>query len=472
MQLQGGRLLPNSPEIEEAVLSAMLSDRELAEEILGLIRDEETFYQEKSQKIYLAAQNLAKSGRGIDSLTITEEMAKLGTLDGIGGIFTLAELAGKWDYSRNVADRCRILIEKWVLRETITQCFNVANKALEADADAFTIVEDLARVVDGVSFKNVSKEFQSLESQIFPTLQQIEEERKRKDGLNGISSGLSKIDDTLHGWKAPDLIILGARPAVGKTALALNFAYHASIEKPVAFFSYEMSNEQLIRRLFSIDTKVNYGEVVVPNRMGDANWKKLQEAGLDKRQIYLNDDRNVTTTQMQSMCRRLQKKKGLGLVIVDYLQLMPGEGKRGNREQEIAQISRSLKGLAKDLSVPVIALSQLSRDIEKSNREPLPSDLRESGAIEQDADIVAFLYGATEAEIKEDASKKSEVYLKIAKHRGGELKKLLFYKDLSIQSFFDYHQGVPNFSPMPDPQGYGKVKVSYDDIDDDELLPF
>lgn len=448
----------------------MMNDSELAEEILSLIQDEEIFYQEKHRMIFSAAHGLFRRNTSIDAFTLIRELEKMGTLESIGGAFEISQLMSKWDYSRNVADRCRILIEKWVLRETITQCFSIASDALEPDADSFQIVEDMSRAVDKISFQNVAKEFESLESQILPTLQKIEEERKRKDDLMGVPSGIQKIDDVIGGWKAPDLIILAARPSVGKTALALNFAYHCSAKEPVVFFSYEMDNEQLIRRLLSIDTKVHYGEVVVPMRMGESNWKKLQDVGLYDRKIYLNDDRSVTPTQMLAMCRRLKKKKGLGLVIVDYLQLMPEERRNGNREQQIAHISRSLKGLAKDLKVPVIALSQMSRGVEQTNREPQLSDLRESGAIEQDADIVTFLYGATESEIREDESKKSEVYLKIAKHRGGELKKLLFYKDLSIQSFFDYEGGTSPISPIAEPLDYGKVKVSYEDSDD--FLPF
>lgn len=436
---------PQNTDIEEAVLGAILLEREKMDDVTMIIDDPDVFYTNSNRQIYSAILSLRHSGQTVDMLTVTEELRRMGKLEAIGGPFLIANLVNSVVSSANVISHARILVEKWVLRETIKLCSSIMANSYNPDADPFAIVEEMNRGVEALSFKNISKEMVSLQNEMLPTLQKIEEQRKIENSVLGITSGLDKVDEIIHGWKSPDLIILAARPSVGKTALALNFAYHGSTEKPVAIFSYEMDNEQLVRRLLSIDTQVDYGEIQIPNRMGESNWKKLQLApGLGGRKIYMNDDRNIDTIQMMAICRRMQKSVGLGMIIVDYLQLMPEDRRNGNREQQISHISRSLKGIAKDLKVPVIALSQMSRSIEQSaKREPLLSDLRESGAIEQDADIVMFLYGASEDEIKNDVEKEREAYLKIAKHRGGKLKKLLLYKDLGIQTFMDQDYSLP-----------------------------
>lgn len=428
-----GKVPPQAPELEQAVLGALMIDRDALSSVVDILKYE-SFYSESHQIIYKAIVELFRSTRPIDMLTVTEELRKMGALEKIGGAFYVVELVQKVASSANIEYHARIIAQKHIQRSLIRVSTEIIRDAFEDTTDVFDLMDKAEQNLFSITETNLSRSFEGLNTLAPKLLKQIEELSKKADGLTGVPSGFTKLDRITAGWQPSDLIIMAARPAMGKTALTLSLAKNAAMDfnKPVAFFSLEMSSLQLVQRLISSEAEISQDRLRT-GQLENSEWQKLQAAieRMSKTPIFIDDTPAINIFELRAKCRRLKAQHNIQLIIIDYLQLMTGGGggdKRsmGNREQEISSISRGLKGLAKELNVPVIALSQLSRAVESrgGSKKPQLSDLRESGAIEQDADIVSFIYRPEYYNITEDEngnSTKGIAEVIIAKHRNGSL---------------------------------------------------
>jgi replicative DNA helicase len=438
----------------------------------------ECFYVEGHQRIYRSMQSLAQKSQPIDIFTVVEELKTRMELDVVGGAYYVTKLTNSVVSSANIETHARIILQKFIQRELIRISGEIIGDAYEDSTDVFDLLDDAESKLFEITNNHLRKNFDSIDTVLVKTIQRIEDLRHKQDQITGVPSGFPSLDKITYGWQPTDLIILAARPAVGKTAFALNLARNAALSatKPtsVAFFSLEMSSAQLVQRILSAEAEILM-EKIARGRLEEHEMKQLYKKGIDrlaKAPIFIDDTPALNIFELRAKCRRLKNKHNVGFIIIDYLQLMSGAGdnKNGNREQEISRISRDLKGLAKELQVPIIALSQLSRAVEsRKEGEKIPqlSDLRESGAIEQDADMVLFLYrpeyyGITANEMGEN--NKGETHVKIAKHRNGELNTIKLRALLHIQKFTEYGDddfggiGMPsggNWKPVQDNEGSG-----------------
>jgi replicative DNA helicase len=425
----------------------------------------ECFYLEGHQRIYRACQGLAQKSQPIDILTVVEELKTRQELEMVGGPYFVTKLTNAVVSSANIETHARIILQKFIQRELIRISGEIIGDAYEDSTDVFDLLDDAESKLFEITNNHLRKNFDSIDSVLVKAIQRIEDLRHKQDEITGVPSGFASLDKITYGWQNTDLIILAARPAVGKTAFALNLARNAALNAskptPVAFFSLEMSSAQLVQRILSAESEI-FMEKIARGRLEEHEMKQLYKKGIDrlaKAPIFIDDTPALNIFELRAKCRRLKNKHNIGFIIIDYLQLMSGGGdnKNGNREQEISQISRALKGLAKELQVPIIALSQLSRAVEsRKEGEKIPqlSDLRESGAIEQDADMVMFLYrpeyyGITANEMGE--SNKGETHVKIAKHRNGSLDTVKLRALLHIQKFTEY--GDDDFGGIGMPSG-------------------
>lgn len=482
-----GKVPPQNLEMEEAVLGAILLEKEKLSDVTEILPKPECFYLDAHQKIYAAVLDLLSEGSAIDMLTVTEKLIKTGELELIGGPYTLAKLTQSVVSSAHVVSHARVVMEKFIQRELIKVSSNILTSSYEEGADIFELLDQAETELFEISNNYLRNDYQDMGTILIETLKNIEEAKKNKEGLIGVPTGYNHLDHVTAGWQKTDLIILAARPSVGKTAFALNLAINAALdpEKPVgvALFSLEMSCDQLARRMLSMTTEVPLRSIS-RGQMDDSEFLQLTQRSdrLAKAKIFLDDQAGLNIFELRAKCRRLKDKHDIGIIIIDYLQLMQGPNmKGGNREQEISKISRELKGLAKDLEVPIIALSQLSRAVEQrgeKSKMPQLSDLRESGAIEQDADMVCFLYRPEYHGVDADENGESIpglTILNIAKHRNGSLEQLKFRADLSIQKFYELEDnalgnpfGGDSAGFMPPGGGFGNkgFKNDYDaDID-------
>lgn len=415
-----GKVPPQATDLEEAVLGACMLERETFEDVLSILPTEDCFYMDAHQKIYLAMKELFISGKVVDLLTITEELRKNTHLEIVGGAYYLTRLTMSVLSSAHAVDHSKIIMEKHIQRELIRMCGDIITQAYDDSTDAFELMDDLHAKYNKIT-ELVSVGADDSVGVIYRTvLENIELQRKNKSILTGVDTGLEELNAMTSGWQNGDLIIVGARPSKGKTALALNLALNAAIteivnKRPAGIFSLEMSNNQLLQRMASSVMKINF-EDIRTGRMTDEEFITLNE--------YVNyfaklpiriDDKTINLLQICAKARKWKKKYDVGIIIIDYLQLVKGEKSRnGNREQEISSISRTLKQLAKELELPVVLLSQLNRNVEsRKPPEPMLSDLRESGAIEQDADIVLFPWHDVSAEGVYSN------YITVAKNRNG-----------------------------------------------------
>jgi replicative DNA helicase len=470
-----GKVPPQAKELEEAVLGAIMLEKSAFDTVVEILKPE-CFYVEGHQRIYKAMQSLAQKSQPIDILTVVEELKMREELEIVGGPYYVTKLTNAVVSSANIETHSRIILQKFIQRELIRISGEIIGDAYEDSTDVFDLLDDAESKLFEITNSHLRKNFDSIDSVLVKTIQRIEDMRNKQDEISGVPSGFPTLDQITYGWQPTDLIILAARPAVGKTAFALNLARNAALNptKPtaVAFFSLEMSSAQLVQRILSAESEI-YMEKIARGRLEDHEMKQLYKKGIDrlaKAPIYIDDTPALNIFELRAKCRRLKNKHNLGFIIIDYLQLMSGGGdnKNGNREQEISQISRALKGLAKELQVPIIALSQLSRAVEsRKEGEKIPqlSDLRESGAIEQDADMVMFLYrpeyyGITANEMGE--SNKGETHVKIAKHRNGSLDTIKLRALLHIQKFTEY--GSDDFGGIGMPSG-GSWKPVQGDAD-------
>lgn len=463
-----GKVPPQAPELEEAVLGAIMLEKEKLAEVLEIIQSVECFYVDANQKIYAAIRRLFDKGSPVDLLTVTEELRKSNELEIVGGAYYLTRLTMSVVSSAHVEAHARIVMEKFIQRELIRISGNVIGDAYEDSTDVFDLLDKAESSLYEITDKHLRKNFKSLKDVLVATVHEIEENKNKKDDLTGVLSGYVPLDKLTSGWQKTDLIILAARPSVGKTAFALNLAMNAAMNSakpyPVAVFSLEMGAGQIVKRMLSAITEVPM-ESITRGRMEEHEFVQLTQRmnKLAKAPIYLDDQAALNIFELRAKARRLKQRHDIQLIIIDYLQLMQANtDKGGNREQEISKISRDLKALAKELDIPIIALSQLNRSVEsrKESKVPQLSDLRESGAIEQDADLVMFLYRPEYYGINNDEMGQpvaGETHIHVAKHRNGstDTVKVRFIKE--YQRFVDLEEGgfgnfSGGFTPGDNPQ--------------------
>lgn len=395
-------------------------------------------------------QSLAGKNSQIDLLTVVEELKFKEELDIVGGAFYVTRLTNAVVSSANIDAHSRIVLQKFIQRELIRISGEIIGDAYEDSIDVFDMLDDAESKLFGITNNHLRKNFDEIETVLVKTIKRIEDMRNRQEDITGVPTGFASLDRVTYGWQPTDLIVLAARPSVGKTAFALNLARNAALHPtkptPVGFFSLEMSSSQLVQRILSAESEI-WLEKIARGQLEEYEMKQLHDKGINrltKAPIFIDDTAALNIFELRAKCRRLKNKHNVGLIIIDYLQLMSGSGDRNaNREQEISRISRDLKGLAKELQIPIIALSQLSREVEKrkeGNKMPQLSDLRESGAIEQDADMVMFLYRPEYYDITANEfgeNNKGETHVKIAKHRNGSLELIKLKALLHIQKFIE-----------------------------------
>ena len=415
------KIPPHDIDAEQAVLGSMLTDREAVNAAIEVLK-EEAFYREDNRAIYQAIVNLYNKSEPIDIITLKDELESMGKFEQVGGFDYLASLPDKVPTTANVQKYIKIVEEKSILRNLI----KTANEIIELGYDPAEDVEDIMdgaekRIFDLMQSKN-QKGYTPIKDVLVESFTKLEELYNRKQHITGVPTGFAELDYKTAGLHGSELILIAARPAMGKTAFALNLATNAALRgnAPVAIFSLEMSKDQLVNRILCSEAMVDSNKVRT-GKLGEDDWVKLAGAigPLSEAEIYIEDTPGISVTEIRTKCRKLSIDKGIGLVVIDYLQLVQGSKRAGSREQEIAEISRSLKILAKEINVPVIALSQLSRAVEqRPDHRPMLSDLRESGSIEQDADIVMFLY--RDDYYNKESEKKDIAEVIIAKQRGGQ----------------------------------------------------
>lgn len=423
------RVPPQNIEAEQAVLGAMLIDKEAIAKATELLSADD-FYREAHRVIFSAMLELYNKNEAVDMVTVTEILKRDNKLEDIGGIAYITSLANVVLTAANVKYHADIVAEKSVLRQLVRVSTEIAAMGYEANDDVGTLLDTAESRILEISNRKKKNDFTAINDILMDSVQSIESLLQNKGGLTGLPAGFADLDKLTSGLHPSDFIILAARPSMGKTALALNIVQNVALRahkviggepRSVAFFSLEMSKEQLVNRMLCAEAGIDSQRLRV-GEMHDEDWTHLWDAcdTMSRAKIYIDDTAGITAMDMRSRARRLKAEHGLDLIVVDYLQLMQGSGKRnnsGDRQQEVSEISRSLKALARELDVPVLALSQLSRSVESRQvKRPMLSDLRESGSLEQDADIVAFLY--REDYYNPDTENK-HTELIIAKHRNG-----------------------------------------------------
>lgn len=397
LMTQMGKIPPQALDVEQAVLGALLLEKNALHRISDLLRPE-MFYDDRHKVVFESILRLFQTSAPIDILTVKDDLRKNGTLEQAGGAFFLAELTAKVASAANIEYHARVIAEKYILRELIRISDGVIRDAYDETTDVFDLLDKAEQSLFEVSETHLRRNYMGMPELVMKTLERLEELKGKGEGITGISSGFTELDKLTSGWQRTDLVIVAARPAMGKTAFTLTVARNAAVGRgvPVAFFSLEMAGVQLTQRLICSEAELD-AQKVRTGKLENYEWQQLisRVGGLSNAPIYIDDTPGISIMDLRAKCRRLKAEKGIQMVIIDYLQLMTGSSaKGGNREQEIAGISRSLKEIAKELDVCVIALSQLSRAVETrgGDKKPMLSDLRESGSIEQDADMVIALY--------------------------------------------------------------------------------
>ncbi len=466
-----GKLPPQARELEEAVLGALVLEKD-AYSVISDILKPESFYDPIHQLIFASIQGLALQQKPVDVLTVVEELKKRGDLEKVGGAIYIAELSEKVASTAHIEYHARIIAQKYIARQLISFSSDITQQAFDETID----IDDLMQETEGRLFEitqnNVKKDVIQINPVIKEALDNIQAAANRKDGMSGLGSGFKELDKMTSGWQKSDLVIIAARPAMGKTAYVLSMAKNMAVDSgiPVAVFSLEMSNVQLVNRLIVNVCQIR-GESIKSGKLAEDEWLRLDKYQklLYDAPIYVDDTPSLSVFELRTKARRLVREHGVGIIIIDYLQLMNASGMSfGSREQEVSTISRSLKGLAKELNIPIIALSQLNRGVENrqgnEGKRPQLADLRESGAIEQDADIVCFIHRPEYYKITEDEKGESTAGIAeiiIAKHRNGPtgIVKLKFdneyarFTDFSINAMRELtysskinNQAPPNFN--------------------------
>jgi replicative DNA helicase len=448
-----GKVPPQAVELEEAVLGALMLEKDALTNVIDILKVE-SFYKDSHKVIFQAILDLFTESQPIDLLTVTSQLRKNGALEIAGGAFYVTELTSKVASAANIEYHARIITEQSIKRELIKISGEIQKEAFEDTTDVFELLDKMEQSLFEISEKNIRKNYSDMRSIMREAIIELEARKNQKDGLTGVPSGFTALDRVTSGWQKSDLVIIAARPAMGKTAFVLSVLRNAAVDhnRPVAIFSLEMSSVQLVNRLISSEAELD-SEKIKKGSLADHEWAQLvhKTAKLSKAPLFVDDTPALSILELRAKCRKLKAQHDIQMVVVDYLQLMSGDSKNGgqggNREQEIASISRALKKIAKELAIPVIALSQLSRAVETrgGDKRPQLSDLRESGAIEQDADMVMFLYrpeyyGITQDEENNSTAGIGEVI--IAKHRNGSLDNVKLRFIGKYTKFMDLDSGV------------------------------
>lgn len=469
------KIQPQDKEIEDAVLGALMLERDAYAIVCDLLRPE-SFYDPGNQKIYAAINKLGVMQQPIDMLTVTQQLRADGALDDVGGPVRISELTSNVASAAHIEYHARIVAQKFLARRLISFCSEIEKKSFDESYD----IDDLLQEAEGKLFEisqgNLKKDFTQIDPVINSAMEQIEAAGKRESGLSGLQTGFHNLDKLTSGWQNSDLIIIAARPAMGKTAFVLSMAKNMAVDynTPVAIFSLEMSNLQLVNRLISNVCEIE-GEKIKSGRLSRQEWEQLNSRvrSLFSAPLYVDDSPSLSILELRTKARRLVKEHGVKIIIIDYLQLMNATGmKFGSREQEVSMISRSLKQLAKELNIPVIALSQLSRKVEErndGNKRPQLSDLRESGAIEQDADIVCFIHrpeyytrSTTDAENRDIRGMAEFI---VAKHRSGSV------DDIEMTFVARFARFQNRSEPMPFEKGTMASKINEDPGPQEVYIP-
>lgn len=416
-----GKVPPHDTEAEQAVIGSMLTDKDAIISAIEVLKEED-FYREDNKAIYAAILNLYNRAEPVDIITLKAELSSLGKLEAVGGLEYLAQLPDKVPTTANVDKYIKIVEEKSLLRNLLKTANEIIKLGYDETQEVDLLMDQAEKkIFDAIQSRN-QRGYSSIKDVLVDTFTELEQLYNQKQHITGVPTGFADLDYKTAGLHNSDLILVAARPAMGKSAFALNIASYAATRGniPVAIFSLEMSKEQMVNRVLCSEAMVDSNKVRT-GKIDDEDWAKLAEASgtLSESKIFIDDTPGISIMEIRAKCRKLKLEQDIGLVVIDYLQLVQGSGKRGaSREQEIAEISRSLKILAKEINVPVIALSQLSRAPEqRPDHRPMLSDLRESGSIEQDADIVMFLY--RDDYYNEDSEKKNIAEVIISKHRSG-----------------------------------------------------
>src|SRR5579863_993934 len=455
-----GKLPPQAVDLEEAVLGALMLEKDALSSVIDILNPQ-VFYKDNHQKIFAAIRHLFEKTSPVDILTVTAQLRQQGELEMIGGAYYITELTNRVASAANIEYHSRIIIQKFIQRELIRISTEVINNAYEDTTDVLDLLDKAEKNLFEIAQNNLRRDSRKMDDLVHETLKEIELLKDKKDGLTGVASGFTDLDRMTSGWQKSDLVIIAARPAMGKTAFVLSCARNAAVDfhRPVVVFSLEMSSVQLVNRLISGETQIEQ-EKIRKGQLEEWEWQQIHSkiGRLEQAPLIIDDTPALNIFEFRAKCRRLKSQHDIQLIIIDYLQLMQGkagDGKgSGNREQEIGSISRALKSVAKELNVPVIALSQLSRAVENrpgASKRPMLSDLRESGSIEQDADMVLFLYrpeyyGLTEDENGMPTQGVGEVI--IAKHRNGETGTVRLKFVGKYVKFVDLDQGMDNFAPQ------------------------
>lgn len=455
-----GKIPPQAIDLEEAVIGALMLEKDALSTVIDILKPE-SFYVEANQRIFASIQYLFQNSSPIDILTVTNRLRSTAELEIVGGAYYITELTNRVASAANIEYHARIISQKYIQRELIKISTEIISNAYEDTTDVLELLDKAEKNLFSIAEGNLRRESMDMSSLIQKSIKQLEELKDKVDGLTGVPTGFTELDRFTSGWQKSDLVIIAARPAMGKTAFVLSLARNAAVlgKKKIAVFSLEMSSVQLTNRLISAEAELS-SDKLRKGKLEPHEWQqlmhkvgKLSEAG-----IFIDDTPALNVFELRAKCRRLKAQHDIDMIIIDYLQLMVGssDGKGGNREQEIGTISRALKSIAKELDIPVLALSQLSRAVETrgGNKKPMLSDLRESGSIEQDADMVLFIYrpeyyGLTVDEEGNGTEGIAEII--IAKHRNGavgsvKLKYISEYVKFADRDAFDF-----NSMPMGNP---------------------
>ena len=487
INLEKGKLPPQAIDLEEVVLGAMMIDKKGVDEVIDILTPE-AFYKESHQLIFQSIFSLFQKSEPIDLLTVSNQLKKDNNHERIGGDFYLISLTQKVSSSAHIEFHARIILQKFIQRSLIKISNEIITDSYDETKDVFDLLDNAESKLYDVTQGNIKKSSESAQSLVIQAKNKIESV-SNKEGLSGVSSGFSKIDKLTAGWQESDLVIIAARPGMGKTALSLSMASNIAINNkiPLAFFSLEMSSIQLITRMISSETGLDANKLRT-GKLEKHEWEQLnvRVKNLENAPLYIDDTPSLSIFDLRAKARRLVSQKDVKIIIVDYLQLMTTGAniKTGNREQEISTISRNLKALAKELNIPVIALSQLSRMVEgRTSKRPLLSDLRESGAIEQDADIVSFIYRPEYYNIdtwddNERSSTEGEAEFIVSKHRNGGLGniRLRFISTLAkfedIEQYDSPYEFHSKMNAAANDDTFKSDTRNMDDSNDDNDLPF
>lgn len=481
--VEHGRVPPQAVDLEEAVLGALMLEKDAVSAVIDILTPK-VFYKDAHQRIFTAIKSLFGKSEPIDILTVTNELKSTGELEMVGGPYYITMLTSRIASAANVEYHARIIQQKHIQRDLIHISSEIIKEAYEDTTDVFNLLDKAEQNLFSISETSLRRNFEDMHSLVQQAIEDIESAKNSETHFRGVPSGFSELDRITSGWQKSDLVILAARPSMGKTALALSMARNMSVDfkKPMAFFSLEMSAVQLVTRLISSESEIVSGKLKSGN-LAEHEWEQLNAKirNLSEAKLFIDDTPALSIFELRAKCRRLKQQHNIEMVFIDYLQLMTAGGdNKGNREQEISQISRSLKALAKELDVPVLALSQLSRAVETrpgSSKRPILSDLRESGAIEQDADLVLFIYRPEYYKIDqfEDGSSTAGVTeVIIAKHRNGAVGDVKLKFIDKFARFEDYNQGSDSgFTPDDVQAGFKTVTSRMDEFNEgSEDAPF